>query len=150
MANVSAPFGFRQYSGTGASPTYEQVTFGNGGIAYNAGAIYYGDPVVRQASGDGTLKQAAGSAGGSTVTMAGIFHGCKYLWTATKGTQWSKYWPVSDVATGPQSTIEAYAIKNKTPQFAVQRHSTGLVQTAVGANLDSTIRTCTAANGHSG
>ena len=25
MANTNAPFGFRQYSGTGSAPTYEQV-----------------------------------------------------------------------------------------------------------------------------
>src|ERR1700684_1224162 len=101
MANVSAPFGFRQWSGTGSAPTYEQVTFGNaglvGGIAYNAGAIYFGDPVVRSSVGVGTLIQAAGAAGGSTVTLAGIFIGCKYLSTAQKRTVWSNYWPGSDV-----------------------------------------------------
>ena len=66
MANTNAPFGFRQYTGTGSSPTYELVAFGaggGGGIDYNATVIYYGDPVVRAGSGDGTLKQAAGSAG---------------------------------------------------------------------------------------
>ena len=73
MANSDSPFGFRQYRGTGSAPTYEQVAFTNGGIDYNATVIYNGDPVVRVGSGDGTIKQAAGSAGGSTVTMAGIF-----------------------------------------------------------------------------
>jgi hypothetical protein len=150
MANVSAPFGFQQYSGTGSVPTYEQVTFGNGGIDYNATVIYYGDPVVRVASGDGTLKQAAGSAGSSTVTLAGIFQGCKYLSTATKRTQWSNYWPGSDVASTAQSTIEAYVINDANAQFKVQSDSTGLVQADVGANFDFNIGTGTAANGQSG
>ena len=60
MANNNAPFGFRQYSGTGSSPTYEQITVGpggiSGGIAYNAGAIYCGDPVVRAADQDGVRR----------------------------------------------------------------------------------------------
>ena len=149
MANVNAPYGFRQYTGTGSSPTYEQVTF-PAGIDYNQGAIYYGDPVVRVGSGDGTLKQAAGSAGSSSVTLAGIFQGCKYLSTATKRTQWSNYWPGSDVASGAQSTIEAYVINDRNAQFVAQSDSTGLVQADVGSNLDFNIGTGTAANGLSG
>ena len=149
MANVSAPFGFRQYSGTGSVPTYEQVAF-PAGIDYNASAIYYGDPVVRVGSGDGTLARAVGSAGGSTVTLAGIFQGCKYLSTATKRTQWSNYWPGSDVASGAQSTIEAYVINDRNAQFVAQSDSTGLVQADVGSNLDFNIGTGTAANGLSG
>lgn len=150
MANVNAPFGFRQYLGTGSAPTYEQVTFGNGGIDYNASAIYYGDPVVRAGSGDGTLARAAGSAGGSTVTMAGIFQGCKYLSTAQKRTVWSNYWPGSDVASTAQSTIEAYVINDPAAQFLVQSDSTGVAQVDVGANFDFNIGTGTAANGLSG
>ena len=150
MANTNSPFGLRQYSGTGSAPTYEQVTFGNGGIDYNASAIYYGDPVVRVGSGDGTLARAVGSAGGSTVTLAGIFQGCKYLSTATKRTQWSNYWPGSDVASGAQSTIEAYVINDRNAQFVAQSDSTGLAQADVGSNLDFNIGTGTAANGLSG
>lgn len=151
MANVNAPFGFRQYRGRGSTPSYEQVAFRNGGIDFNATVIYNGDPVVRAGSGDGTLKQAAGSAGGSTVTMAGIFQGCKYLSTVTKKTEWSNYWPGgSPVTTGNQSTIEAYVVNDPNAQFVVQSDSTGQVQADVGANLDFNIGTGTAANGLSG
>lgn len=151
MANVNAPFGFRQYRGRGTTPSYEQVTFGNGGIDYNATVIYNGDPVVRVGTGDGTIKQAAGAAGGSTVTMAGIFQGCKYLSTVTKKTEWSNYWPGgSPVTSGNQSTIEAYVINDPNAQFVVQSDSTGVVQADVGANFDFNIGTGTAANGLSG
>lgn len=151
MANVSAPFGFRQYQGTGSAPTYEQVTFGNGGIDYNATAIYYGDPVARAGSGDGTLVRAAGSAGGSTVTMAGIFQGCKYLSSVLSRTVWSNYWPGgSPTTSGNQSTIEAYVINDQNAQFLVQTDSTGVVQADVGANHDFNIGTGTVANGLSG
>lgn len=151
MANSNAPFGFRQYSGTGSAPTYEQVTFGNGGIDYNATVIYYGDPVVRVGSGDGTLAQAAGSAGGSTVTMAGVFQGCKYLSTVLSRTVWSNYWPGgSPTASGNQSSIEAYVINDANAQFVVQSDSTGVTQGGVGSNFDFNIGTGTTANGQSG
>lgn len=149
--NTNAPFGFRQYAGTGTTPTFEQVTLGNGGIDYNATVIYYGDPVVRAGSGDGTVKQAAGAAGGSTVTMAGIFVGCKYLSTQTKKTEWSNYWPGgSPVTSGNQSTIEAYIVNDPAAKWLVQSDSTGVVQADVGANFDFNIGTGTAANGISG
>ena len=150
-SNTNAPFGFRQYVGRGSAPTYEQVAFPNGGIDYNATVIYYGDPVVRAGSGDGTLKQAAGAAGAGTVTMAGIFQGCKYLSTQTKKTEWSNYWPGgSPVTSGNQSTIEAYVINDPNAQFLVQSDSTGVAQADVGANFDFNIGTGTAANGLSG
>jgi hypothetical protein len=150
MANVNSPFGFRQYIGTGSSPTYEQVTFPNGGIDYNATAIYYGDPVTRASTTDGTLIQGVGSAGGSTITLAGIFQGCKYLSTAQKRTVWSNYWPGSDVASTAQSTIEAYVINDPNAQFLAQSDSTGVTQTNAGSNVDYNIGTGTAANGLSG
>lgn len=150
-SNVNAPFGFRQYRGRGATPSYEHVTFGNGGIDYNASAIYNGDPVVRVGSGDGTLARAAGSAGGSTVTLAGIFVGCKYLSTVTKKTEWSNYWPGgSPVTSGNQSTIEAQVVTDPNAQWVAQSDSTGLAQADAGSNLDFNIGTGTTANGQSG
>lgn len=148
MANTNAPFGFRQYQGTGSAPTYEQVTFGNGGIDYNAAAIYYGDPVVRVGTGDGTITQAAGSAGGSTVTMAGIFYGCKYYSTVMGRTTWSNYWPGgSPTASANQSTIEAYVVNDPNAQFLVQSDSTGVTQGGVYSNFDFAIGTGTVAGG---
>ncbi len=152
MANVNAPFGLRQYAGTGSTPTYEFASgFTNGAIDYNATVIYYGDPVVRAGSGDGTIVRAAGAAGASTVTMAGIFQGCKYLSTVTKKTEWSNYWPGgSPVTSGNQSTIEAYVVNDPNAKFVVQSDSTGVTQADVGANFDFNIGTGTTANGLSG
>lgn len=150
MANTNAPFGFRQYSGTGSAPTYEQVTL-LGGIDYNATVIYNGDPVVRAGSGDGTIKQAAGAAGGSTVTMAGIFYGCKYLSTAIGRTVWSNFWPGGSPTTSVnQSAIEAYIVNDPNAQFVVQSDSTGVALADAGANFDFNIGTGTTANGLSG
>jgi hypothetical protein len=147
LANTNSPFGFRQYVGTGSSPTYEIVSLPNGGIDYNTAAIYQGDPVVRFSATDGTITQ--GSTGG-TVALAGIFQGCKYLSTSTKRTQWSNYWPGSDVASGNQSTIEAYIVNDQNAQFVVQSDATGATQAQMGANVNFNIGTGTAANGLSG
>ena len=100
MANTNAPFGFRQYRGSGSSPTYEQFTQGAGGLVggilySNSGAIYFGDPVIRSGVGAGSLIAGVGS--GSVVPVAGIFQGCKYLSTSQKRTVWSNYWPGVDV-----------------------------------------------------
>jgi hypothetical protein len=148
-SNTSAPFGFKQWSGTGSAPTYEQTAFTNGGIDYNATVIYNGDPVTRASTTDGTLIQGVGSAGGSTITLAGIFVGCKYLSTSISRTVWSNYWPGgSPVSSGNQSTIEAYVINDPNAQFLAQADSTGVTQANVGSNVDFNIGTGTAVSGY--
>jgi hypothetical protein len=147
MANVSSPFGFWQRGGTGSSPTYEQTENGNGGIDYNAAAIYYGDPVQRVGSGDGTITQGAN---GQTTPMAGVFIGCKYLSTSQKRTVWANYWPGSDVTSANQSSISAWIVNDPNAQFLCQADSTGVVQADVASNNDYQIGTGTAANGISG
>jgi hypothetical protein len=147
MANTNAPFGFRQFVGTGASPTYEQVAFSNGGIDFNGAAIYFGDPVQRAGAGDGTLIP---STTGTAVATCGVFQGCKYLSTAQKRTVWSNYWPGSDVAVGNQSTIEAYVINDPNAQFVVQSDATGATQAQMGANVNHNMGSGTVANGLSG
>jgi hypothetical protein len=154
MANTNTPFGFRQYSGLGSTPTFEQVTIGaggiSGGIAFNAAAIYYGDPVARADSGASTLVQAAGSATTNTVTLAGIFQGCKYLSTAQKRTVWSNYWPGSDVTSANAGATEAYIINDPNAKFVAQTDSTGFAAADIGSNVDFNIGTGTTANGLSG
>ena len=148
MANAQAPFGFRQYVGTGASPTYEQVAIPNGGIDYNATAIYYGDPVQRASSSDGTLVQSTTA---TTTSLAGVFVGCKFLSTFLGRTVWSNFWPGgSPVTSANQSTIEAYVINDPNAQFVVQADATGATQAQMGANVNHNIGTGTTANGLSG
>lgn len=147
MANISGPFGFWQRSSTGSAPTYEMTENGNGGIDYNTSAIYFGDPVQRVGSGDGTLTQGAN---GQTTPMAGVFIGCKYLSTSQKRTVWSNYWPGSDVTSANQSSISAWIVNDPNAQFLCQSDSTGVVQADVGANNDYQIGTGTTANGYSG
>jgi hypothetical protein len=147
MANISAPFGFRQFVGNGSAPTYEMVAFSNGGIDFNAAAIFYGDPVQRAGSGDGTLIPSTTA---TAVATCGVFQGCKYLSTSQKRTVWSNYWPGTDVASTAQSSIEAYVVNDPNAQFVVQSDATGATQAQMGANVNHNMGTGTTANGLSG
>lgn len=142
MANTFAPFGFRQYSGNGSAPTYEQVTVR---IAYNASAIYFGDPVLPDSSG----YVVVGAAG--TTQIAGIFMGCKYLSVSQKRTVWSNYWPGSDVAS--TQTVEGYICNDPNAMWLAQvggSTSTGAAATDINANVQFAIGTGNAATGISG
>lgn len=141
MSNTNAPFGFRQTSGTGSAPTYEQVEMK---IASNNGtAIYYGDAVVPvTGSATGYIKQATAS----TVALAGIFVGCKYLSTSQKRTVWSNYWPGSD-ATGD---VTAYVINDPNAQFVVQAGATNVGFSKIGQNIQLNVGTGSTATGVSG
>lgn len=146
MANTSAPFGFRQYRGTGSAPTYEQVT---ALVNYNTAAIFNGDPVFRLS--DGTVAGATTGPGPGTGVIAGILIGAKYLSVATGRTNWTNYWPGSDVATG--TTAEAYVINDPNVQFQVQAGNSttvGFVQADIGLNAQFGYGTGTTANGISG
>lgn len=141
MANTNAPFGFSQYSGNGSAPTYEQAAVQ---IAYNASAIYYGDPVEPDANGqvirsDGTIAAAG---------IAGVFVGCQYLSVSQKRTVWSNYWPGSDVASS--QTVIGYIINDPNAKFVVQTGSTGATQSTVNLNIGFDIGSGNTANGLSG
>jgi hypothetical protein len=141
MANTNAPFGFRQYSGTGSAPTYEQVPVV---IAYNAPAIFFNDPV--EPTNAGTVVRGDGTtvAGG----IAGIFVGCQYLSVSQKRTVWSNYWPGSDVAA--TNTVLGYVVNDPNAKFLVQSNSVGITQAEVNSNIGYDIGTGNTANGISG
>lgn len=139
MANTNAPFGFRQWSGTGSAPTYEQVAVK---IVYNATAIYYGDPVKPDANGYVIVGAP------SATQIAGIFVGCKYLSVSQKRTVWSNYWPGSDVAS--TQTVEGYIINDPNAKWIAQTDATGATQAAVNINVDFAYGTPNSATGISG
>ena len=141
MANTNTPFGFRQWSGTGSAPTYEQLAVP---VQYNAGAIYFGDPVV--ALTDGTYSVASSNSAANGI--GGIFVGCKYLSVSQKRTVWSNYWPGSDVAS--TNYVEAYIVNDPNAKFLVQSDATGVTLAGLNANIGFAIGTGNAANGISG
>lgn len=134
MANTLAPFGFVQFSGTGSLPTYEQVPMKI--ASNNSTAIFFGDAVAPVTSGGvtGYIKQAAAS---STVPLAGVFVGCKYVSTSQKRMVWSNYWPGSDA----NGDVEAYVVNDPNAQFKVQCIAGPLSAAAVGRNVDIDVTT---------
>jgi hypothetical protein len=140
MANTNAPFGFRQYSGNGSAPTYEQVEVQ---MAYNATATFFGDPVAPDANGQ-VVRASSNS-----VQVAGIFVGCQYLSVSQKRIVWSNYWPGSDVASN--QTVTAYIVNDPNAKFVVQNNSaTAIGQDGVNANIGFAMGTGNTASGISG
>jgi hypothetical protein len=144
MANTQAYFGFRQYQGTGSAPTYEQIAVA---VAYNASAIYFGDPVTPQT--DGTVARSASTGATPGVPgIAGIFVGCQYLSVSQKRTVWSNYWPGSDVASG--NTVIGYIINDPNAKFVAQSDATGIAAADVGSTIGFAIGSGNTSNGISG
>ena len=143
MANTFAPFGFRQYRGTGSAPTYEQVaTF----CAYDTAAMYYGDPVFRNTTTGGVYPTTPGAG-----VLAGVFAGCKYLSVSQKRTVWSNFWGAADVASG--NLVEVYVVNDPNAQFLAQvggSSSVGAVAGQIGANVQFAYGTPSTASGISG
>lgn len=139
MANTFAPFGFLQDSGTGSTPTYEQVERVS---QYNATAMYRGD--VLQSQTDGTIAIASPG----TTQVAGIFQGAKYLSVSQQRTVWNAYFPGSDVASGQYPKI--YLVNDPNAQFIAQADDTGLTLADVGANVQFAVGTPNAYTKQSG
>ena len=125
MPNTYAPFGFRQYSGAGSAPTYEQVAMKI--KSDNTQAIFFGDAVLQ--ANTGYITRAGDD---SDTQLAGVFQGCKYLSVSQKRTVWSNYWPGSD----NNGDIEAYVVNDPNARFVAQAASgLNVTQAAVGASI---------------
>jgi hypothetical protein len=147
MPNVSAPFGFAQRSGTGSSPTYEQVLQT---VNYNTANIFFGDPVFRLVA-DGTLAGITTGPGPGTTPIAGIFVGCRYLSVSQKKVTWGNYWPGTDVASG--NPVTAYIVNDPNANFLAQvggSTSVGLTSANIGLNVQFAYGTGNTSNGISG
>ena len=144
MANTAAYNGFQQYSGTGSAPTYEQVAVQ---IAYNASAIFQGDPVNPDANGYVVVGVTTTNASANTQ-IAGIFVGCQYLSVSQKRTVWSNYWPGSDVAS--TNVVTGYIINDPNAKFVAQFGNVSVTQSYVNTVVGFNIGTGNTANGISG
>ena len=144
MANTNAPFGFRQWSGNGSAPTYEQVAVS---INYNATNIFFGDPVTQVSDGSYAQSASTGATPGA-LGIGGIFVGCQYLSVASKRTVWSNFWPGSDVASG--NTVIGYIINDPNARFIAQTDATGLALGDVNSTIGFVIGSGTTINGISG
>lgn len=127
MANINAPFGFAPVGSiSGSTPSgrhsWRRIA------STNTTAIYYGDAVVPVTStATGYITQATAS----TVAMAGIFIGCRYLSTSQGRIINNRYWPGSDA----NGDVIAMVVDNPDALFQVQADSTGLPFSKIGQNI---------------
>ena len=113
--NSFAPFGFSPVNTSGGPVNWRIST--RRIAAGNSTAIFKGDAVVPvTGTANGYIKQATAS----TVPLAGIFWGCKYLSVSQKRTIWSNYWPGSDA----NGDVIAYVIDDPNARFKVQTSGT--------------------------
>ena len=125
MANTNAPFGFRQYSGTGSAPTYEQ------NVRYiasdNTTAIYFGDAVIPLTTG------YIGQATASTVRVEGIFAGPVHL---TPMAMWK---PISLMTRMPSSWFsQAIAVAQRL-SLLQKLVNTSILQSALATRLQASL-----------
>jgi len=136
MANIDAPFGFRQVGGLGSRPTSNgtsQYKIASGQTA----AIYAGDVVCLAGSGglkvEGGTTVTAGHVGPSETDAArnvGIFNGCLYEDPTTNKPTFQNYWP-GDVA----AAADAFIYDDPDDLFEVQTAGTH-TQAVVGQACD--------------
>ncbi len=136
MANIDAPFGFRQVGGLGSRPTSNgtsQYKIASGQTA----AIYAGDVVALAGSGglkvEGGTTVTAGYVGPSETDASrnvGIFNGCLYEDPTTNKPTFQNYWP-GDVA----AAADAFIYDDPPDLFEVQTAGTH-TQAVVGQACD--------------
>ena len=150
MANIDAPFGFRQVGGLGSRPTSNgtsQYKIASGQTA----AIYAGDVVALAGSGglkvEGGTTVTAGYVGPSETDASrnvGIFNGCLYDDPTTQKPTFQNYWP-GDVA----AAANAFIYDDPDDLFEVQTAGTH-TQAVVGRACDMVYAAGTAvSNGRS-
>lgn len=148
MANVSAPFGFRQYGRReGGAPTagLEVRTISS---AYTC-PVFTGDCVKQSSANPGYVVSANSSTGTGGTTTAitdlayGVFMGCKYYNTNVNRTTWSSYWPGS----GAQGDVQAF-ICSDPEQLYIAQGSTGgvLGSTCIGLTVPYSLTGSSAGN----
>ena len=121
MANINGSFGLRPLSklGSGANSTggsgYSLYEIANG----ETDKIYHGTPVVPVAGGH---IEPAGAAAGGTVSLAGVFQGCEYVYSTTGKTVWKNYWPGSGADSN--HPVKAFIIDDPMQLFVIATDAT--------------------------
>jgi hypothetical protein len=119
MANVAAPYGFRQFGRVdGGSPTagFDTVTI----LSSDTNVIYTGDPVV--------TSTAALQGFGHYVTLPtsgisqiyGVFMGCEYYLASVNRKVWSPYFPGSVATSCGTNDVAAWVCSDPDMRWTVQ------------------------------
>jgi hypothetical protein len=130
MSNTNAPFGFQPLGRQdGGSPTFGLTVMKI--KSDNAHSFYTGDAIIPLNTGYIDVATA------STVQIAGIFWGCKYLNSTIGQTVWRPNY-VTGSATGD---ITAYIINDPDLTFVAQSDLLPIAFADVNANIQLTIGT---------
>ena len=139
MANVSNPFGFRQFGQReGSAPTagLETKLVSSG---YTC-PLFTGDIVMLSSGTPGYIVSVGSSAGGTASSIAnvgyGVFLGCEYYNASLNRTTWNSYWPGS----GATGDVKAFVCSNP-EQLYIAQGSTGAVigSTQIGSGFPCSI-----------
>ena len=152
MANIDAPFGFRQVGGLGSRPTSEGTSAYVIASGYTS-AIYAGDIVEFGAGTDESgAAIAAGYVGQAAATSStrnvGIFNGCFYVDPTTAKPTFKNYWPGDVNVSVPSAGATAFVYDNPDDLFEVQANGT-LVRATVGRAVDMGYTAGSTINGRS-
>ena len=151
MANIDAPFGFRQVGGLGSRPTSE----GTSKYVIESGfadSIYAGDVVeagTGTSEGGGVLAYGyVGSSETDAVRNIGIFNGCFYEDPTTLKPTFKNYWPGDVATTSPTAGATAFVYDNPDDLFEVQTSGT-LTQVIASRGIDMGYTAGSTINGRS-
>ena len=152
MANVDAPFGFRQVGGLGSRPTSEGTSKYIIESSF-ADSIFAGDIVEAGAgTSEGGTAIAAGYVGNAAATSSsrnlGIFNGCFYDDPTTGKPTFKNYWPGSVTVTNPSAGATAFVYDNPDDLFEVQTSGT-LTQSIASRGNDMAYTAGSTINGRS-
>ena len=139
MANITSPFGFRQFRrAEGGAPTagFETLTI----MSSDASVIFTGDPVADLTSpSQGFGNYVTGTTAGNSQ-IRGIFMGCEYYLAAVNRKVWSPYFPGSVATTSGTGDIQAWVCTDPEMLWITQvsgtAGSTGSVLTSSYVNLN--------------
>lgn len=148
MANTNAPFGLRFIGINGSPPTNAGLRERRNAIlSTNTTAIYTGDLI--KISANGFLYQwTSGST--ASLSLYGVFAGCRYASSSQQTTVPQKYWPGTDAASGTV-LAQYYNANLATPAlFVIQSDATGISAADIGANADVVVGTGSTTTGFSG
>lgn len=144
MANVNAPFGFRQLGVLGGvSPNFGMIT--RKIAAADTADIYTNDPVKSLSTG----YVAAWTATTAVSQLAGIFVGCTYLSTGEGKTVFRPYWQGGD-NTGDGTAYIVPCNLAVPATFLVQSSGTAITLADIGANADVVMNAGSTITGISG
>lgn len=145
MANIPAPFGFRQLRRLeGGAPTmgFETVV-----IASSDPNLYFtGDPVATSATGPYITVPSSGF-----VPIRGIFMGCEYYNASVNRIVFSPYFPGSVATTSGTNDVKGWVCTDPEMLYIAQC-STGATFTSsqIGLNIGFTVATSSLGNTLSG